>query len=103
MMVQQIVLEKIEKYEKDKRVMIINKKNEGVSVARNVGLEKATGEYIYFIDSDDYLENNNVFEELYNKCKDDDLDMIIFDYYLVYNNQNKKYKKFKYRRKYNIN
>ncbi len=74
-------LEKIEKYKKDKRIIIINKKNEGVSVARNIGLEKATGEYIYFIDSDDYLESNIVLEKIYLNSKNNNLDILIFDYY----------------------
>ena len=42
--------------ERDYRIHSIIKKNEGVSTARNCGLEKATGEYIIFVDSDDYLE-----------------------------------------------
>lgn len=74
-------LEKLKKYEKDKRVMIINKKNEGVSVARNIGLEKAIGEYIYFIDADDYLQNNTVLEKIYLNSKNNNLDILIFDYY----------------------
>lgn len=42
----------------DVRVRVVHKKNEGVSVTRNIGIEKATGEYVMFIDSDDYLEQN---------------------------------------------
>ena len=42
--------------EKDKRVSVIHKRNGGLSDARNVGLKKATGEYLTFVDSDDYLE-----------------------------------------------
>lgn len=38
-------------------IKLISKKNEGVSIARNTGIENATGDYIVFIDSDDYLEN----------------------------------------------
>lgn len=41
---------------RNNKIKIINKKNEGVSVARNIGLEHATGTYITFADSDDYLE-----------------------------------------------
>lgn len=40
---------------KDQRIKIINKKNEGVSIARNTALEYAKGEYIYFADADDLL------------------------------------------------
>ena len=42
--------------EKDKRINVIHKKNGGVSSARNVGVTKANGEFICFVDSDDYLE-----------------------------------------------
>lgn len=52
-------LQVLEKYaQKDKRIKIINQKNQGVSVARNVGLDNATGDYIYFLDSDDYIDKN---------------------------------------------
>lgn len=48
----------------DKRVKVYHKKNGGVSSARNMGLEKAKGEWITFIDSDDYLLNNQFLEDL---------------------------------------
>ena len=44
----------------DKRIKVIHKKNEGLASARNVGLEAATGEYISFVDSDDYVEADYV-------------------------------------------
>lgn len=54
-----------QKYITDKRIKLINKKNEGVSVARNTGIVKSTGKYIIFLDSDDFLEENTctVFNE----------------------------------------
>lgn len=42
----------------DSRVKVIHKENQGVSAARNVGLDMASGEYITFVDSDDWLEND---------------------------------------------
>lgn len=42
----------------DNRVKVIHQKNAGVSVARNVGIKEATGDYICFIDSDDYVDND---------------------------------------------
>lgn len=51
--------------EKDKRIKIINKKNGGLSDARNAGIKNAHGKYICFIDSDDYIHEKYV-EELYN-------------------------------------
>ena len=49
------------KYQKkDSRVLYYSKKNEGVASARNYGLGKITGEYVVFIDSDDYIESNMI-------------------------------------------
>ena len=58
---------------KDNRIIIIDKPNEGVSKSRNIGIEKATGEYIKFVDSDDWLEENTCEElvELIEKEKTD--------------------------------
>lgn len=42
---------------KDNRIKVVHKKNEGVSIARNIGIEKASGEYVGFVDSDDYIES----------------------------------------------
>lgn len=44
--------------ENDNRIKIITKKNAGLGMARNTGLESANGEYVYFIDSDDYIKEN---------------------------------------------
>ena len=41
---------------RDERIRVIHKANGGLSDARNVGLAKATGDYIYFVDSDDMVE-----------------------------------------------
>ena len=51
----------IKRYLSDNRVKLINKPNGGASSARNVGLAKATGEYIQFTDIDDYIEDNMIF------------------------------------------
>ena len=59
---------KIEKYLSNPRVILINKENGGVSSARNAGLEIARGEYISFVDSDDFIELT-MLEDLYNKSK----------------------------------
>jgi glycosyltransferase involved in cell wall biosynthesis len=45
---------------KDCRIRVVHKENEGVSVARNVGIEKATGEWLCFVDSDDILPLNSI-------------------------------------------
>ena len=53
---------------KDKRIRIITTENLGLSESRNIGIENAKGEYLYFIDSDDFVDND-VIEYLYNLCK----------------------------------
>ena len=52
--------------EKDFRIKVYKNHSKGVSYARNLGIEKATGEFIQFIDSDDYIEENMIFELLQN-------------------------------------
>ena len=58
--------------EVDKRIRIINQENEGVSSARNKGIEQSNGEYICFVDCDDKIEESYL-EELYNTCKDNNV------------------------------
>lgn len=50
---------------KDKRIKVINQVNQGVSAARNHGLIEAVGEYVFFIDPDDWLAGDQVLENLY--------------------------------------
>jgi glycosyltransferase involved in cell wall biosynthesis len=50
----------IQKYIGDKRCIILDKRNGGLSSARNTGLKIATGEYIYFVDSDDYIDKKAI-------------------------------------------
>jgi glycosyltransferase involved in cell wall biosynthesis len=54
---------------KDDRISVIHKQNGGLSDARNAGLRKAKGEYIIFIDSDDYISATNFLETLFIKCQ----------------------------------
>ena len=53
---------------KDKRIRIINQKNMGLPKSRNVGIENSKGDYLYFVDADDYLELD-IIEYLYNLIK----------------------------------
>lgn len=67
----------IEKFaQKDSRIKVINQKNQGLSGARNSGLKIAQGEYIGFVDSDDYVDLD-YFEKLYNTAKEYDADMTV--------------------------
>lgn len=52
----------------DKRIIVVHKKNSGASSARNTGLEMATGDYITFVDSDDYVDLN-IYESLLKLLK----------------------------------
>ena len=75
-----ILKEYEEKYPDFIRVYTI--KNDGVSHARNFGVEKASGDYILFADSDDFLEPD-VVEKLYTKAMADGSDVVICRYYDV--------------------
>lgn len=61
--------------QKDSRIRIIDKKNEGQGKARNLGIELANGEYLAFVDSDDWCELN-MYEELYITAKNNDADLV---------------------------
>lgn len=79
-----------DKYSKtDPRIIVIHQSNEGVSVARNNGIDAATGEYILFLDSDDWIENNTLY--YISRKIDDTIDFFLFDYYEV--TENGKYEK----------
>jgi len=74
-------LEIINKFSKiDNRIKIINKKNGGVSSARNIGFEISFGEYIQYIDGDDWIEQD-ACEILYDFAIKNDLDMVVSDFY----------------------
>lgn len=62
--------------EKDSRIRVIHKENGGLSDARNVGLDVATGEYILFVDSDDYIPKDSI-EYLYNSLKANKADIAV--------------------------
>lgn len=69
--------------EKDRRIRVIHQKNGGISTARNAALEVATGEYLCFADSDDYLERTMI-EKLYYKLNDGHADIAVCGYYDLY-------------------
>ncbi len=82
----------IEKYQKKYPcIKAYKKKNGGMSSARNYGLKHASGEYIAFVDSDDYVELS-FLEKMYECAKENNSDVVICDYYAV-NEEVKRYMK----------
>lgn len=71
----------------DKRIKVIHKCNGGLSSARNAGLDIANGDYIYFVDSDDYIDTKLVEDNL-NLAIEHNADMVCFNYFEVKNNCN---------------
>lgn len=77
----------LRQYEKrDERIVVIDQKNNGPSSARNKGIDIAKGEYISFIDSDDWVDET-MFEEMYNSAKENNSDVVICDMKLVNKNE----------------
>ena len=64
---------------KDKRIKVIHKQNAGLGMARNSGLEIATGEYVTFVDSDDFIDLKTC-EVIYKKAMENDLDICYYEH-----------------------
>ena len=76
-----------EKYKKlDNRIKVIHQKNQGLSAARNTGLNYCKGEYISFIDSDDYVKPDFI-EKLYRAIKEKNTSVAICNYVSLYQNK----------------
>ena len=69
----------IKKY-KDKRIKYFKNKNQGIGKTRNFGIDKATGKYIMFVDSDDFLEKD-ACEKLYKKMEQERADVVVCNFY----------------------
>ena len=74
--------------EKDKRIKVIHKSNDGLANARNSGIKTCTGEYVMFVDSDDWLEPDTV-EFLYKLSSDYNADVSRCGFYYNYENSGK--------------
>lgn len=70
----------------NKNIVYRYKENGGQSTARNLGLKIATGDYILFIDGDDWIENSMI-EEMMEPFARGDYDVVICDYYRDYENE----------------
>lgn len=82
---------------KHSNVIVISQDNRGLSNARNRGLSIAKGEYVYFVDSDDYLADN-MLEKAWKLCQEKDLDVLFFSFESFGDNSkmNEKYHKIIY-------
>ena len=66
----------------DNRISVIHKKNAGLGMARNTGIENASGDYICFVDSDDYIELD-IIEKAYKKAAKFQADIVYYGYNVV--------------------
>lgn len=67
-----------------RNIKLISQTNQGQSVARNIGLDQAEGEYIFFIDSDDYLTEPGALAHALMTIEAEQADIVIFGYRLIY-------------------
>lgn len=75
----------------DNRIVLLNQNNKGAAAARNNGIKHATGDYLLFLDSDDYWLVNNVFRIIYDRINKFNSDVIIFNYKKIFNNNSSIY------------
>ena len=71
--------------QKDNRIKVIHRENGGLSAARNTGIDIATGEYISFIDGDDWIEDT-MYEEMVQLAKEQLADLVVCRYRCIYKN-----------------
>ncbi len=74
---------------KDKRIKVIHKKNSGQADSRNIGISKASGKYIGFVDSDDYIDKD-YYNRLYKTLVKNNADVVTCKYQNVYNDDYRK-------------
>ncbi|WAV90135.1 glycosyltransferase [Oxalobacter aliiformigenes] len=67
---------------RDSRIVVIHQENRGASQARNAGLDRATGEFVAFVDSDDYLDFS-MYENLMKAVVEYDADIVISDFFVI--------------------
>lgn len=88
--------EEIIKSYKDKRIKYYKQKNSGIGKTRNKGIKNALGEYIGFIDSDDYV-SKDFCEVMYNKAKKDKCDLVVSNFYYDRNGVYEEFKAIKFK------
>lgn len=72
--------------EADSRVKVIHKENGGLFTSRNVGIENATGDYLAFLDGDDWVDED-MYEKMLSALKEKEADMAVCRYRCVYQNE----------------
>lgn len=82
----------------NKKILYLEKKNGGLSDARNYGIPYATGEFVAFLDSDDYIEKN-AYEEMYKVARLDDSDYVECNFIWEYPQKSKVDKQYPYKTK----
>lgn len=75
-----------ENYEKNAYIKIINQKNKGLAESRNVGINNASGEYLIFIDSDDYWEDSKALQKIKDYIEKFNNDIILIGYTKIFSN-----------------
>lgn len=74
-----VILKEYEDKYKDKIRVFHNKTNKGIGYNRNKGIKEASGEYLGFVDSDDFVDET-MYEKLYNKAEKDKLDLVVCNF-----------------------
>lgn len=79
---------------KDERLIVIHQKNSGSPAARNAGIKVSTGDYLFFLDSDDWIETNCIQNLVECQFKNN-ADIVFFSYYREYQNKSEEYHVYK--------
>ncbi len=79
---------------KDERIKVIHKKNEGVSIARNLGIKIATGKFVCFIDPDDIYPTNDILNILYDKTIENQVLICGGEFSMFFNQSKQLYQNF---------
>lgn len=74
----------------DNRVRVFHQENKGAAAARNLGLDNAKGDYITFVDSDDYISKDNI-QKAYDRITSDNLQVLLWGSYKCYGERHEKY------------